>query len=52
MRKLRVNTKLATRKISRMDAIDKTGLAIGVLFIIPSALGIIVDVLVNGSNIW
>lgn len=51
MRKLKVNSKLAARKVSRMDAIDKTGLAIGLLFIIPSALGIIVDVITNGSNL-
>tara|TARA_R100000544_G_C2214271_1_gene53685 strand:- start:306 stop:443 length:138 start_codon:yes stop_codon:yes gene_type:complete len=38
------------KKVKGLDAIDKTGLAIGVLFIIPSALGLIVDVIVNGAN--
>ena len=33
MRKLKVNTKLAVRKVNRLDNIDKTGLTIG-LFII------------------
>ena len=41
MRKLKVNTKLAVRKVTRLDAIDKTGLAIGVLFILPSLCGFI-----------
>ena len=51
MRKLKVNTKLTIRKVNRLDNIDKTGLAIGVLFILPSVIAIIKDVLINGSNL-
>ena len=50
MRKLKVNSKLAVRKVSRLDIIDKVGLSIGVLFILPSCVGIIVDVIVNGAR--
>jgi len=50
MRKLKVNSKLAVRKVSRLDNIDKTGLLIGALFILPSCLMIMVDVIVNGSR--
>ena len=51
MKKLKVNTKLTIRKVNRLDNIDKTGLAIGVLFILPSVIAIIKDVLINGSNL-
>jgi len=51
MRKLKVNTKLAVRKVNRLDNIDKTGLAIGVFFILPSVIAIINNVIVNGSNL-
>ena len=51
MRKLKVNTKLTIRKVNRMDNIDKTGLAIGVFFILPMVVAIINDVLINGSNL-
>ena len=50
MRKLKVNSKLAARKVSRMDAIDKGGLLIGALFILPSSAMLLVDVIMNGSN--
>ncbi len=50
MRKLKVNSKLAVRKVSRLDAIDKGGLLFGVLFILPSCTALIVNVIVNGSN--
>ena len=50
MRKLKVNSKLAVRKVSRLDNIDKGGLLIGVLFILPSCLMIMVDVIVNGAR--
>lgn len=50
MRKLKVNSKLVVRKVSRLDNIDKTGLAIGLLFILPSCFMLMVDVIVNGSN--
>ena len=50
MRKLKVNTKLTIRKVNRLDNIDKTGLAIGLLFILPSCMALLVDVIVNGSN--
>jgi len=51
MRKLKVNTKLTIRKVNRLDNIDKTGLAIGVFFILPCAIAIINNVIVNGSNL-
>lgn len=51
MRKLKVNSKLAARKVSRLDKIDLTGLTIGVVFILPSCVALILDVLVNGSNL-
>jgi hypothetical protein len=51
MRKLKVNTKLAVRKVNRLDNIDKTGLAIGVFFILPAAIVIINNVITNGSNL-
>ena len=51
MRKLKVNTKIAVRKVNRMDNIDNTGLAIGVFFILPMVVAIINDVLINGSNL-
>jgi hypothetical protein len=47
MKKLKVNTKLAVRKVNRLDNIDKTGLAIGVFFILPA----VVAILTNGSNL-
>ena len=50
MRKLKVNSKLAVRKVSRLDNIDKGGLLIGALFILPSCAMLVVDVIVNGSN--
>lgn len=50
MRKLKVNSKLAVRKVSRLDNIDKGGLLVGVLFILPSCAALLVDVIVNGSN--
>lgn len=50
MRKLKVNSKLAVRKVSRLDAIDKSGLLVGVLFILPSCAALLVDVIVNGSR--
>jgi len=50
MRKLKVNTKLAVRKVNRLDNIDKGGLLIGVLFILPACAALIVNVIVNGSN--
>ena len=50
MRKLKVNTKLTIRKVNRLDNIDKTGLAIGVLFILPACVALLVNVIVNGSN--
>ena len=50
MRKLKVNSKLAVRKVSRLDNIDKGGLLVGVLFIIPSCLALIIDVVSNGSR--
>ena len=51
MRKLKVNTKLTIRKVNRMDSIDKTGLAIGIFFILPSVIAIINNVITNGSNL-
>ena len=51
MRKLKVNTKLVVRKVNRLDNIDKTGLTIGLLIILPSVVAIIKDVLINGSNL-
>ncbi len=50
MRKLKVNSKLAVRKMSRLDVIDKTGLLIGGLFILPSCTLLLVDVFVNGAK--
>jgi hypothetical protein len=51
MRKLKVNTKLTIIKVNRLDNIDKTGLAIGVFFILPAAIAIINNVITNGSNL-
>ena len=51
MRKLKVNTKLTIRKVNRLDNIDKTGLTIGLLIILPAVVAIIKDVLINGSNL-
>ena len=51
MRKLKVNTKLTIRKVNILDNIDKTGLAIGVFFILPAVIAIINNVIVNGSNL-
>jgi hypothetical protein len=51
MRKLKVNTKLTIIKVNRLDNIDKTGLAIGVFFILPESIAIINNVIVNGSNL-
>lgn len=51
MRKLKVNTKLAVRKVNRLDNIDKTGLAIGIFFILPCTIAIINNVITNGSNL-
>lgn len=50
MRKLKVNTKLTIRKVNRLDNIDKAGLAIGMVFIIPSCIALIIDVIVNGAK--
>jgi hypothetical protein len=51
MRKLKVNTKLTIIKVNRLDNIDKTGLAIGLFFILPAAIAIINNVVTNGSNL-
>jgi hypothetical protein len=51
MKKLKVNTKLAVRKVNRLDNIDKTGLAIGVFFILPAVVAILNNVITNGSNL-
>ena len=51
MRKLKVNTKLAARKINRLDNTDKFGLAFGLVFILPAIVLLISDVLTNGSNL-
>tara|TARA_R100000951_G_scaffold94210_1_gene82907 strand:- start:536 stop:694 length:159 start_codon:yes stop_codon:yes gene_type:complete len=51
MRKLKVNTKLAVRKVNRLDNIDKTGLAIGLLIILPAFIAIVNDVVTNGANL-
>jgi hypothetical protein len=51
MRKLKVNTKLTIIKVNRLDNIDKTGLAIGLFFILPAAIAIINNVITNGSNL-
>ena len=51
MRKLKVNTKLTIRKVNRMDNIDKAGLTIGLLIILPAFLAIVKDVLINGANL-
>ena len=51
MRKLKVNTKLAVRKVNRLDNIDKIGLTIGLFIILPAVVAIIKDVLINGSNL-
>lgn len=51
MRKLKVNTRLAVRKVNRLDNIDKTGLTIGLFIILPAVIAIIKDVLINGSNL-
>ena len=50
MRKLKVNTKLTIRKVNRLDNIDKTGLAIGLFFILPACATLLVNVIINGSN--
>jgi hypothetical protein len=51
MRKLKVNTKLAVRKVNRLDNIDKGGLLVGLFFILPSIVLLISDVITNGSNL-
>mgnify|MGYP003120892049 CR=1 FL=1 len=50
MRKLKVNTKLVARKVNRLDNIDKGGLAIGLFFILPACATLLVNVIINGSN--
>ncbi len=50
MRKLKVNAKLTIRKVNRMDNIDKGGLLFGALFFLPACTALIVNVIVNGSN--
>jgi len=50
MRKLKVNSKLAVRKVSRLDSIDKGGLLIGSLLILPAFTMLLFDVFTNGAN--
>ena len=42
--------KAIVNKVKGLDKVDLVGGAIGVLFIIPSCIGLIVDVIVNGAN--
>ena len=51
MRKLKVNTKLAVRKVSRLDKIDKGGLIVSVFIILPAVLILITNVITNGANL-
>jgi len=51
MRKLKVNTKLAVRKVNRLDNIDKGGLIVSVFFILPAVTILIANVITNGSNL-
>ena len=51
MRKLKVNTKLAVRKVNRLDNIDKGGLVVSVFFILPAVLILITNVITNGANL-
>ena len=42
--------KTLANKVSKLDKVDLVGGAIGVLVIVPCALGLIIDVIVNGAN--
>jgi hypothetical protein len=50
MRKIKVNSKLAVRKVSRLDKIDKFGVIFGIIFMLPSITMLIIDVITNGSK--
>ncbi len=50
MRKLKVNSKLAVRKVSRLDKIDKFGIIFGIVFMLPTIAVIIFDIITNGSK--
>ena len=50
MRKLKVNSKWAARKVSRLDKIDKFGVAFGIIFMLPAITALIIDVISNGSK--
>ncbi len=50
MRKLKVNSKLAVRKVSRLDKIDKFGIIFGIVFMLPTIAVIVFDVITNGSK--
>ena len=42
--------KTLANKVKGLDKVDLVGGAIGVLVIVPCALGLIIDVIVNGAN--
>ncbi len=50
MRKLKVKSKLAVRKVSRLDKIDKFGVIFGIIFMLPTITMLIIDVITNGSK--
>ena len=42
--------KTLANKINKLDSIDKTGLAIGLFFLLPSITLLIIDVIKNGAQ--
>lgn len=50
MRKLKVNTKLAVRKVNRLDNTDKLGLMFGIVFMLPAVTMLLVDIFTNGAK--
>jgi len=38
-------------KISNLDKIDLVGLSIGILFLLPSIILLLIDLIINGSNL-
>ncbi len=51
MRRLKVNAKLIVRKVPRLETLEKVGLAIVGLVIVPSCLLLLVDVFINGAQL-
>jgi hypothetical protein len=50
MRKIRLNTRIAVRKVNRLDSIDKFGVMFGIFFLLPAVTLLLHVLFVNGAR--